>query len=62
MSDYSYREEYKFNKPPTNKQKRFADAISEELDVYPEDETFDAYSSFISYYKNDYYDRKRNRD
>jgi len=55
----SYREGNVY--PPTTRQRRFAEAISKELDVYPENETFDAYKDFISYYKDDYYDRKKGR-
>lgn len=43
---------------PTDNQKRFAYAISELLDVYPEEETFDAYDEFISYYRREFYKAK----
>ena len=72
MSSHSYEDTGRsrtewINRPPTSRQKRFADAISKELEVYPEDETFKAYEDFISYYKNDFYDsigegRKRGRN
>ena len=47
------------DRKPTQKQIEFAKAISNALDVYPEDETFDAYNEFIAYYRRDFYEAKR---
>lgn len=42
---------------PTEKQIKFAEAISEVLGVYPDEETLEAYSEFIDYYKDEYFNK-----